>query len=189
MSELVVIGFKKDLYRAAAVLSELRERDDAWTANLHSSIAAYRNPGGELTIDQSYESTEGESTIVGGMLGSLLGIALAALTLPLTGGASAVVAAAPFVAGAIGGSIVGAHHGHGDASWWKTELGVSDSFLQAIRDLVQPGDSAILFLLRKPDPDDLQERFRPYGGTVIRSALTATQTATLQARLTGKSRS
>ncbi len=183
MSELVIVGFKQDIDRAAAVLSELRERDEAWTANLHGAVAAYRTAAGELTIDQSFESTKGEGSIAGGLLGSLVGLALAALTLPLTAGASAAVIAAPFVTGAIGGSIVGAHHGSVDASWWKGDLGISDDVVQSIRALVQPGDSAIVFLLRTPDPDDLAERFRAYGGTVARHALTAEQTSKLHARL------
>ena len=183
MSELVIVGFKNDIYRAASVLSELRERDEAWTANLHGAVAAYRNAAGELTIDQSYESTKGEGAIAGGLLGSLLGFALAAMTLPLTAGASAAIIAAPFVAGAIGGNIVGAHHGHVDASWWKTDLGISDDVVRDIRALVQHGDSAIAFLLRKPDPDDLAERFRSYGGTVVRYTLSAEQKSKLHSRL------
>ena len=183
MSELVIVGFKNDIERAAAVLSELRERDEAWTANLHGAIAAYRTAAGELTIDQSYESTKGEGAITGGLLGSLLGLALAAITLPLTAGASAAVIAAPFVAGAIGGSVAGAHHSSVDASWWKSDLGISDDVIHSVRTLVQPGDSAIVFLLRKPDPDDLAKRFLSYGGTVVRSALTAEQTSKVHARL------
>src|ERR1700733_1738310 len=188
MSELVIVGFKNDIYRAASVLSELRERDEAWTANLHGAVAAYRNDAGALTIDQSYESTKGEGAIAGGLLGSLLGFALAALTLPLTAGASAAVIAAPFVAGAIGGNIVGAHHGRvEDASWWKSDLGISDDVIQRIRALVRPGDSAIVCLLRKPDPDDLAERLRSYAGTVVRCALTPEQTSKVHARLDSSS--
>jgi len=185
MSELVVVGFKNDIGRAAAVLSELRARDEAWTANLHGAVAAYRTAAGELTIDESYESTKGEGSIVGGMLGSLFGIALAALALPLTAGAGTAAIGASLLAGAVGGTVVGAHHHRADASWWKGELGISDAFVGDIRTLVQPGDSAILFLLRAPDPDDLAARFRPYNGTVMRSTLSAAQTATLNARLAG----
>jgi uncharacterized membrane protein len=183
MSELVIVGFKNDIFRAASVISELRERDEAWTANLHGAIAAYRNAAGELTIDQSLESTKGEGTIAGGLLGSLLGFALAALTLPLTAGASAAVIAAPFVAGAIGGSVVGAHHSKADESWWKSDVGISDDVIQRIKTLLQPGDSAIVCLLRTPDPDDLAQRFRAYGGTVVRCPLTAEQTSKVHARL------
>jgi len=170
MSELVIVGFKNDIDRAAAVLSELRERDEAWTANLHGAVSAYRTAAGELTIDQAYESTRGEGSIAGGLIGSLFGIVLAAMTLPLTAGASAPVVALPFLAGAIGGNIAGARRGSVDASWWKRDLGISDDVARAIRSLVHPGDSAIAFLLREPDPDDFAERFRSYGGMVIRCA-------------------
>lgn len=116
MSELVVVGFKNDIYRAAAVLSELRERDEAWTANLHGAIAAYRTGAGDATIDQSFEATKGEGSIAGGLLGSLFGIALAALALPLTAGLGTAVVGASLVGGAVGGTIVGAHRHHADSA-------------------------------------------------------------------------
>jgi len=90
------------IHRAAAVLSELRERDEAWTASLHGTVAAYRTAAGALTIDQAYESTRGAGSISGGLAGSLFGIVLAAMTLPLMAGASAPVIALAFVAGAVG---------------------------------------------------------------------------------------
>ena len=187
MSELVVVGFKNDIGRAAAVLSELRERDEAWAANLHGAIAAYRTAAGELTIDQSYEATKGEGSIVGGMLGSLVGIALAALALPLTAGAGTAVIGASLLAGAVGGTVVGAHRHREHDEWWQAEVGISDDFLREVGARIQPGDSAIVLLLREPDPSDLAARFRPYNGTVARYTLTAAQTAALNARLARKS--
>lgn len=183
MSELVVVAFKQDIARAASVLGQIRARDEAWSANLHGAVAAYRNSRGELTIDRSYESTKGEGAIVGGLLGSFIGIVLATLALPITAGLSATVAAGTFVTGAVGGSVVGAHHGAVDVSWWKHELGVSDEFVNSIRATVTAGDSAIFILLRKPDPDDLEKRFRSYGGTVLRSMLTPEQVAKLHFRI------
>lgn len=181
MSELVVVGFKQDKDRAAAVLDELRAKDEPWTANFHGAIAAYRDADGKLIVDQAFESTKGGGAIGGGLTGSLVGLALAALALPLTAGVSALVAGGSLVAGAIGGSLVGAKHGAVNASWWKDDLGISEAFLAEIRALVQQPDSAIFILLRAPDPDDLAARFRPYGGTVVRTTLAADQHARLLA--------
>jgi uncharacterized membrane protein len=181
MSELVVVGFKQDKDRAAAVLSELRAADEPWTANFRGAIAAYRDADGRLIVDQSYESTKGGRTISGGMLGALAGFALAALALPITAGISGLVAGGSLVAGMVGGTFVGAEHGAAKASWWKEDLGIPEAFLASIREMIQQPDSAIFILLHAPDPDDLAARFRPFGGTVLRSQLTPDQHAQLLA--------
>ena len=43
---------------------------------------------------------------------------------------------------------------------------------EIIQDVVQPGTSAILVIVRKATPDKVEEALRPYGGTVLRSSLT-----------------
>src|SRR5580704_4413599 len=135
MTELIVVGFKNDRERAAAVLSELRERDAAWTSTLHGAIAVTSNAPGELRIDQSFEATKGEGTIVHALLGSLLGVALATLALPLTAVAGATVAAGSVVAGALGGTIIGAHRHKADEQWWREDIGIPDAFLVRVGEL------------------------------------------------------
>ena len=181
MADLVVVGFKNDISRAAAVLGELRAADEPWTAGLHGAIAMYRQHG-QLTIDQSYESTKGNAVIAGSMIGSMVGLALAALALPITAGISGVVALGTFAAGAIGGSIVGAHHTE-EAAWWKDDVKIPQPFLDNIRACVVDGDSAILFLLRSPAGIDFAEQFRRYAGTVFHTSLTPEQTEKVHARL------
>ncbi|HEY5946114.1 MAG TPA: DUF1269 domain-containing protein [Kofleriaceae bacterium] len=184
MSELVVVGFKNNRSRAAAVLGELRSRDEAWTAGLHGAIAMYRDDEGKLIVDEAYESTKGSGAIGGGFIGSLLGLAIAALTLPLTAGLSGIVAAGSLVAGAVGGSIIGAQHGSVDnASWWKDEVNIPEDFLAAIRQTVLQNDSAIFFLLRAPDHSGMAARFREYGGTVLHATLTDEQMKKVKARV------
>jgi uncharacterized membrane protein len=181
MSELVVVGFKKDISRAALVLGQLRERDEAWTANLHGAIALYRGADGKLQIDQSFESTKGSSVINDSLIGTLVGLAVAALALPLTGGMSGV-AFGSFAAGALGGAVIGAHHGR-EAAWWKEDLGISASFLDQVNALVAQGDSAIFILLRAKDETDFVARFQAYDGTVLRTTLTPEQAEKLHARI------
>jgi uncharacterized membrane protein len=41
-----------------------------------------------------------------------------------------------------------------------------------VQDLVQPGTSAIMVILRKVTPDKFLEALRPYGGTVLQTSLT-----------------
>jgi uncharacterized membrane protein len=181
MTTLIVVGFKSDISRAAAVLGELRAADEPWSAELRGAIVMYRHKG-QLMIDQSYGSTEGNAVIAGSMIGSLFGLALAALALPITAGLSGGVALGTFAAGAIGGIIVGAHHSE-DASWWKDDIQIPQPFLDNIRACVVEGDSAILFLLRAPPGIDFAAHFDRYAGTMFHTTLSPEQTEKVHARL------
>ena len=89
MSQLIVVGFKKDMYRASEVLNQLKNLDDDWVVDLHGAVAAYRDYNGKLRIDQSYQMTTGEGAGWGGLMGSLIGLTFA---IPFTGGATAPAA-------------------------------------------------------------------------------------------------
>jgi uncharacterized membrane protein len=187
MSELVVVAFKQDISRAAQVLGDLRESAEPWTANLHGAVAVYRNSDGELTVDQSYESTKGGPVIGGSLVGTLVGLVVAALALPVTAAIGGAVAFGSFAVGAIGGTVVGAHRAVAEeASWWTKDLQLSDSFIASVAETVRGGDSAIFILLRAADPTDFAAHFQPKGGTVLRFALTAEQTAKLRGRITSR---
>ncbi|MGZ4410176.1 MAG: DUF1269 domain-containing protein, partial [Gaiellaceae bacterium] len=51
------------------------------------------------------------------------------------------------------------------------ELGIKNKFKKQVDDLVQPGTSALLFIVRKMTPDKVLEQLAPYGGTVLRTSL------------------
>jgi uncharacterized membrane protein len=180
MAELIVVGFKKDMYRASEVLNTLQDMNNSWVVDLHDAVAVYRDYNGKLRVDQSYQLTTGEGAAWGGVFGALIGALLAA---PFTGGASAAVALA---AGTIGGGSLGASLGAVDASSWKDDYGISEDFVQNVGTMVQPGDSAIFALLRTLDPQLVADQFRGYGGTILRTTLSAEQQekveATLQSR-------
>jgi uncharacterized membrane protein len=53
------------------------------------------------------------------------------------------------------------------------DLGIKDEFKQRVQDLVQPGTSAILVIVRKVTPDKFLDALRPYGGTVLQTSLTS----------------
>ena len=172
MAELIVVGFKKDMYRASEVLNELQELDDDWVVDLHDAVAVYRDYNGKLRVDQSYQMTTGEGAAWGGLWGLLIG---ATLAIPFTAGASAAAAAGAIAAGAAGGTAIGAGAGAIDASSWKDELGIPDDFVQRVGAMVQPGDSAIYAILRVGNPDVVADQFRGYGGTIIRTTLSRDQ--------------
>ena len=171
MAQLIVVGFKKDMYRASEVLNELQAMDDDWVVDLHDAVAVYRDYNGKLRVDQSYQMTTGEGAGWGGLWGSLIGLTLA---IPFTGGATAP-AAAVLAASAAAGGALGAGAGAIDASWWKDEFGIPDDFVKQVGTLIQPGDSAIYALLRTANPDIVADEFRGYGGTILTTTLSRGQ--------------
>lgn len=186
MSTLIVVGFKQDMYRASQVLNRLIEMDYDWTIDLRDAVAVYRDYSGKLRVDQSYQLTTGEGAAMGGLFGSLIGLTLGAIAAPFTAGASTAVAAGAVAAGGLGGGMLGAAGGALDATWWKEDFGISDDFVKEVGTQVQPGDSAILALLRTADPEFVAAQFRDYGGTVLSSSLTPEQSKKIGAVLGGK---
>jgi len=177
MSELVVVGFKQDMYRASEVLNTLQDMNDSWVVDLSDAVAVYRDYNGKLRVDQSYQLTTKEGAGWGGLLGGLIGALLAA---PFTAGASV---AAVMTAGTLSGVALGATAGAIDAESWKEDYGISEDFVRRVGTLVQPGDSAIFALLRTVDPDLVAAQFKGYGGTILRTTLNADQRAKVEATL------
>jgi len=180
MAELIVVGFKKDMYRASEVLNTLQDMNDSWVVDLNDAVAVYRDYNGKLRVDQSYQMTTGEGAAFGGLFGGLIGAMLAA---PFTGGASA---AAALAVGSLSGVTLGATAGAIDADSWKEDFGISEDFVQRVGTMVQPGDSAIFALLRTIDPQLVADQFRGYGGTILRTTLSADQREKVEATLAGR---
>ena len=185
MSQLIVVGFKQDMYRASAVLNKLLAMNDDWVVDLHDAVAVYRDYNGKLRVDQSYQMTTGQGAGWGALWGSLIG---ATLAIPFTAGASAAVVAGTLAAGALGGGALGAAGGAIDAQWWKEEFGIPEEFVSGIAGMVKPGDSAVFALLRSADPAVVAEQFRGYGGTVLQTTLTNDQSKKVQSVLNGTER-
>jgi len=183
MATLIVVGFKKDMYRASEVLNQLQSMDDDWVVDLHDAVAVYRDYNGKLRVDQSYQMTTGEGAAWGGLWGSLIGLTIAAI--PFTGGASAV-AAGTLAAGAAGGAALGAGAGAIDAAWWKDEFGIPDDFVKQVGGMIQPGDSAVYALLRTANPDIVADQFRGYGGTILSTTLSRDQQTKVEGVLSNR---
>ena len=177
MAELIVVGFKNQMYRASEVLNELLSMNDDWVLDLHDAVAVYRDFNGKLRVDQSYQMTTGQGAAWGGLWGLLIG---ATLAIPFTGGASAAAAAGAIAAGAAGGTALGAGFGAADAESWKDEFGIPEDFVQQVSVLIQPGDSAIYAILRVGNPDIVADQFRGYGGTILRTTLSRDQQAKVE---------
>lgn len=172
MPELIVVGFKKDMYRASEVLNQLQRMNEDWSVDLHDAVAVYRDYNGKLRVDQSLQMTTKQGAGWGGLWGSLIA---ATLAIPFTGGASAAAAGGTIAAAAAGGAVLGATGGALDASWWKDEFGIPDEFVDQVGAMIQPGDSAVYALLRTANPDVVMEKFRGYGGTILSTTLSRDQ--------------
>jgi len=71
MAELIVVGFKRDMFRASEVLNTLQEMNESWVVDLDDAVAVYRDYSGRLRVDQSYRLTTGEGA-AWGALGGLI---------------------------------------------------------------------------------------------------------------------
>ncbi|MCW5852857.1 MAG: DUF1269 domain-containing protein [Anaerolineae bacterium] len=179
MANLVVVGFKGDMYRAATVLNELKRLNEDWVIDLRDAVAVYRTYQDEVRVDQNYPKTTAEGATWGGVWGTVIG---ALLMIPFTGGASSAVAAGVITAGAITGGAIGATGGAIRADWGKDNFGISDEFVSEVSSMIQPGDSAV-FVLVRGDPTDAERHFRGWGGHVLRSTLSMEQTKQLEKAL------
>jgi uncharacterized membrane protein len=180
MTELIVVGFKEDMYRASEALNMLQDMNNTWMVDLSDAVAVYRDYAGKLRVDQSYQMTTGEGAGWGGLFGGLIGALLAA---PFTGGASAAAAAGALAAGSLSGVALGATLGAIDAQDWKDTFGISEDFVQRVGTMLQPGDSAVFVLARTVNPDLVADAFKGYGGAVLRTTLSKEQRAKVEATL------
>lgn len=178
MPDLIVVGFK-GTQRASEVLNQLLALNADWAIDLRleDAVAVYRSNDGRLRVDQSMRPSSREGTTWGGVLGAMLGSLLA---LPFTGGASAVVAATAVGAGALTGGGLGAMVGGDDAAAEKEKYGMTDDFVRQVSGVIQPGQSGLFLLAESDQPAKVAERFRGYGGTILRTTLRPEQERQLQ---------
>ena len=181
MSELIVVGFKKDMYRASEAIHMIADMNTSWIVDLNDAVAVYRDQKGKLRVDQSYQLTTGEGAAWGGLFGGFVGALLAA---PFTAGAS-VAAGAVVAAGSLTGVALGGTLGAIDAESWKEAYGISEDFVKRVSAMLQPGDSAVFVLARTINADLVADAFRGFGGTVLRTTLTKEQRAKVEATLHG----
>jgi uncharacterized membrane protein len=67
-----------------------------------------------------------------------------------------------------------------------TKSGIDRRFQEQVRDMVQPGTSALFLIVEKVTPDKAVESLSRFGGTVLKSSLSKEQEAELQAALHGE---
>ena len=66
------------------------------------------------------------------------------------------------------------------------KTGIDRAFADQVREMLQPGTSALFLVIEKATPDKAVEALAPYGGTVLKSSLSKEAEAELQRALHGE---
>lgn len=147
MADLVVIG-----YPDPAIAEQVRERllglQKEYLVDLGDAVVATKDEQGRISLNQLV-SLAAPAAASGGLWGALIGLLFLH---PLLG---AAVGAA---AGAISGAL--------------TDIGIEDSFMKEVAQVLQPGQAALFVLVRRVTADRVLPELAPFGGTVLRTSLT-----------------
>jgi uncharacterized membrane protein len=145
MSDLIVIGYP-DEETAQSVWEELVKLERDFLVDLEDAAIVRRDQKGKLHITTPAHHAVAWGSFSGLFWRVLIGLLLLFPLAPLVGVAGAALGAAE-------------------------NLGIKDDFKQRVQDMLQPGTSAILVILRKATYDKFVEALRPYGGTVLQTSL------------------
>src|SRR5215510_4700342 len=137
--ELVVVGFQ-GRYRAAQVLTELRQRG-VHLFDLAQAITVSWEDRRNFIVQQSINLSREEGARWARLWGAFI---KATLFQPFTERLSKA-------------AVKVASRGNGEPAaltrdWWVSDVGIADNFVRDVGALVQPGESAIITLAEKFDP-------------------------------------
>jgi uncharacterized membrane protein len=150
MTDLIAIGYP-DEETAQKVWQELVRLEKDYLVDLDDAAIIRRDNKGKLHVTTPAHHAVAWGTLSGLFWGTLIGLLLLFPLAPLVGAAGGLMGAALGAAG---------------------DLGIKDDFKERVQDMLQPGTSAILVIVRKATPDKFVEALRPYGGTVLTTSLT-----------------
>jgi uncharacterized membrane protein len=149
MSDLIVIGYP-DEATAERVWQELVRLQDEYLVDLEDAAIIRRDTTGKLHVTTPAHHAVAWGSLSGMFWGVLIGLLFLFPIAPLTG-----------IAGGLMGAALGA----------AGDLGIKEDFKRRVQDLVQPGTSAIMMIVRKATMDKVLDALRPYGGTVLQTSL------------------
>jgi uncharacterized membrane protein len=150
MSDLIVIGYP-DEDTAEKVWNELVRLQADYLVDLDDAAIIRRDRKGKLHVTTPAHHAVAWGSLSGLFWGTIIGLLFLFPLFPVTAAAGGVMGAALGAAG---------------------DLGIKDEFKLRVQDLVRPGTSAILVIVRKVTPDKFLDALRPYGGTVLQTSLT-----------------
>lgn len=160
MSDLIAIGYK-DETTAEAAASEARRLASDLIIEPDAIAVIVRDRKGHLHVHTSHHPV-GSGATWGMFWGFLFGLLFFI----------------PFFGLAIGAGL-GALMGKAG------QLGINRQFEDQVRDMLQPGTSALFLMVEKVTPDKAIEALSKYGGTVLKSSLSKEGERDLQDALHG----
>ena len=146
MSTMIVISFD-NTEEAGKVREAIRSAEKAHYISLDDSAVVVRDEEGKVHVHDELDRGVKVGAVVGGFLGLFIGILFA----PIVGA----------IIGVVGGGLVGA----------SANIGISKKFVKDVQEALQPGTSAIFFVIREGDPTMVMAALRPYKGTVLQTTL------------------
>ncbi len=160
MATLVAIGYP-DQGTAVQALETVRRLEAELIIQADQVAAISRDQEGKLHVDTGHGAgTTAGGAAMGGLWGFLFGLLFFV----------------PFAGLALGAGM-GALFGH------FGEKGIDKAFQQQVRDYLKPGTSALFMVIEQATPDKAIAALEQYGGTVIRTSLSADDTKKLQEAL------
>ena len=158
MADLVIIAYDSE-EKAEAARTKLLELQKEYLIEIGDAVVAVRRADGNVKLNQLINTTAAGAAS-GGMWGALIGLLFLN----------------PLIGAAIGAG-VGAVSGH------FTDVGIDNKFMKDAASALTPGHAALCVLVRRVTADKVLPAMAQFGGTVLRTNLSAEQEAKLQAAL------
>lgn len=165
--ELIVVGFQ-GRYRAAQVLTELRQRG-THLFDLDQAITVSWEDRRNFIVQQSINLARDEGSRWARLWGAFI---KTTLFQPFT---ERLSKAAATVTGQNGQDTERESSGVLTPDWWVSDVGIPDNFVRDVGALIQPGESAIITLTEKFNPQFAIAVLRQSGGCVIYTSLSDQQ--------------
>ena len=141
MSNLVVVSFD-NADEAGKVIETLRSAQRADYLSLDDSAVVIKDEEGKIHIKNEMD----RGVKIGAVGGGLLGLLLAGIFFPVAG----------LLVGAALGGLIGK----------SVDLGIDQKFVKEVGDDLEPGTSALFFIIREANADVAVAALKPYKGTV-----------------------
>jgi len=145
MNQLIVVAFDH-LDDARKAMKSLRALESEGRVRFEDTAIIEREPGGTAHVRNEVSGTTETGAVIGAILGGVL-----SFVFPLAG----------IVIGAAAGAAIGA----------SLDTGVDQSFVEDVRDKLQPGRSALFMVTKEADADALMAVLRQSHGEIIQTTL------------------
>jgi uncharacterized membrane protein len=160
MADLVAIGYPEET-TAALAMSEAEHLAEDLIIQPDAIAAIVRTKDGKFRVTTNHHEVAGGATW-GMWWGFLFGLLFFV----------------PFLGMAVGAGL-------GALTGKMSKSAVDKEFQEQVRDMLQPGTSALFLVIEKATPDKAVEALSKYGGTVLKSSLSKETEAELQEALHG----